>query len=1223
MNPSDRLAELLAEIAIDDTIGDRPAIHKAVQLARHLQARGTSLQTPEEKRQQAELERMVQSPHDKATLMQMTDQAFRAKTPSRAADQLTHILDVQGIPRFFSTMERAMLKGFQSFGSFLPGVSMPLVKERMRSETANVILPAEDDMLADYLTERRKSGVRMNVNYLGEALLGEDDARARLKHYIGALQRPEIEVLSVKATTLYSQITPISRTHAQKILCDRLELLYRAAAKTKFEQPDGSLLDKLVYLDMEEYRDLLITVDAFMDTLDREGLEQVNAGIALQAYIPDSFLAQQRINEWARERVARGGAPVTIRLVKGANMEAERVEASLHGWPQAPFSDKLDTDANYKRMLHAALEPETIEAVRLGVASHNLFDVAYALVLAHDRGVLAHVQFEMLEGMANHQRRALCEIADSMLLYAPATRRENFVNAIGYLVRRLDENTGPENFLRHAFKIEVGGEEWQHLEQQFLASFTRIDALSSAPRRNQDRGVNHVELRPIAPAQDFEGEPDTDFSLEQNLRWAERIIARWEPLHGEQAARIPLVIAGEEIHEGRNGQDCHDPSRPGVVVGRYCQASTEDIDRALACAADDPSGWRTMDPDARESIMARVAQQLRMRRGELIGAALADAGKLVSETDPEVSEAIDFVEYYAASARAWRATENLQSKPKGVVVVVPPWNFPVAIPCGGISAGLAAGNTVILKPASHTVLVAYELCKCFWNAGVPKDALQFVPCSGRTGGAQLVASEIADVVILTGGTDTALRMLAARPTMNLLAETGGKNATIVSSMSDRELAIKNVIQAAFGHTGQKCSATSLLILEREVYESESFRTTLCDAVKSMKVSSAWKLDTKIGPLTHQPSGDLVKGLKELELGESWALMPRNLESNPCLYSPAIKWDVARGSYTHMTEFFGPVLAVIPADNLQEAIAIVNETGYGLTSALESLDRREQAIWREQIRSGNLYINRGTTGAIVLRQPFGGMGKSAFGPGIKAGGPNYVAQLMDFEDAPNLSEEPGRQLTSPQLQTLGQAISTRITNGEEGGLPLAQAKRVLDAIDRYDAACQDEFAREHDHFLLVGQDNIRRYLPVGSLRLRIHEQDTPFEIFARACAARAAGCRMTVSYPTGLKSATIELLDELTASWAAIIEFVEESDEDLVSLIEQEQCDRIRYAAPGRAPESVLRAVGDSGIYIAQSPVLASGRIELLWYLREQSISHDYHRYGNAGDRTGETRRPVL
>ena len=403
VDPTTALRELLAAL-------EGNTLERAIALARHLQTRAVALQTREEKRQQAELERMLQSAEDRATLTQMTDQAFRARNSRRAAEQLTHILDVQGVPRFFGPVDRAMLKGFQSFGGYLPGVSMPLVRDKLRGETANVILPAEAEHLSEHLERRRAHGIRMNVNVLGEALLGEDEARRRLESHLAALQLPAIEVISVKVSTLYSQLTPISRRHTVGILCDRMELLYRAAAKARFTRADGTEVPKFVYLDMEEYRDLEVTVETFIETLSRPGLEDVGAGIALQAYLPDAFAAQQRIDAWARQRVAAGGAPVTIRLVKGANLEAERVEASIGGWPQAPFhreaGHRCELQAHAPRSAPAG---ERLAAVRLGVATHNLFEVGLRAGTRgfRARGARRAMQFEMLEGMANHQRRAL------------------------------------------------------------------------------------------------------------------------------------------------------------------------------------------------------------------------------------------------------------------------------------------------------------------------------------------------------------------------------------------------------------------------------------------------------------------------------------------------------------------------------------------------------------------------------------------------------------------------------------------------------------------------------------------------------------------------------------------------------------------------------------------------------------------------------------------------
>src|SRR4051812_33565718 len=685
-------------------------VQQALTLARELCRRARELQTPQERRQQAELDRMMQSPHDKATLMQLTDQAFRSHRAQRSADQLIHILDVQGVPRFFSVIDRTLLMGFQSFGSYLPGVAMPFVKSHMQQETANVILPAERELLAEHLRARWDEGVRMNVNYLGEALLGEEDARRRLQGYLTALQQPEIEVISVKISTIYSQISVIAREHTIDILCDRLELLFRAAAKAKFVRRDGTSVPKFVYLDMEEYRDKDLTAEVFMRTLDRPGLEQARAGIALQAYIPDSFATQHRINEWARKRVSAGGSPVTIRLVKGANMEAERVEASIRGWPQAPYKTKVETDANYLRMLHEGMRPENLAAVRLGIASHNLFTLAYGLVLATKNSAVDRVQFEMLEGMANHQRRALFELTGNMLLYAPACKQEDFTNAIGYLVRRLDENTGPDNFLRHAFNIEVGSDDWEELEQQFVAAFEAKDTVRSTPRRTQDRrapfrisdfglpiGNPNTPIRnPQSAIRNFTNEPDTDWSLPHHGEWAKAIISTWHDRHGANAIEVPLVIAGEDRFESGTVRNSLDPSRQKTVVARFRQATSDDIDRAVEAAKSDSGSWRSRPISERVEILHRTADEFAAARADLLGAMLAEGGKTLTESDPEVSEAIDFCRFYPDSAKHIHEVAGIEPRGRGVVVVVSPWNFPLAIPTGGVAAALAAGNTVIL-----------------------------------------------------------------------------------------------------------------------------------------------------------------------------------------------------------------------------------------------------------------------------------------------------------------------------------------------------------------------------------------------------------------------------------------------------------------------------------------------------------------------------------------------
>jgi RHH-type proline utilization regulon transcriptional repressor/proline dehydrogenase/delta 1-pyrroline-5-carboxylate dehydrogenase len=473
-----------------------------------------------------------------------------------------------------------------------------------------------------------------------------------------------------------------------------------------------------------------------------------------------------------------------------------------------------------------------------------------------------------------------------------------------------------------------------------------------------------------------------------------------------------------------------------------------------------------------------------------------------------------------------------------------------------------------------------------------------------------------DAVILTGGTETAMAMLESHPSMPLYAEIGGKNATIVTALSDREQAIKHVLHSAFSHSGQKCSATSLLLLEAEVYDDPGFKETFCDAVASMVVGSAWDLETRMGPLIRPPTGALGSALASLEPGESWAVQPRPIEGNSNLWSPGVKWGVQPGSVTHLTEFFGPLLGVMRFTRLEEAIGWVNQTGYGLTSGLESLDDREQKLWRDGIRAGNLYINKPTTGAIVLRQPFGGMGKSSFGPGMKAGGPNYVAQFMRFADT--ASSAPDEPVANSCLADLRRRLLAVELDADQRGV-----RRALAAISSYDASYREEFGRKHDHFRLLGEDNFRRYLPVSEMRIRVAPGDSFFDVFARACAAQAAGCRVIVSSPPGEVAHAVQMLEDTTASWAGRIEFVTESDEQLVEAIRSGHVERIRYAAPERSPLAVRAAAHHAGTQIMDAKVVAEGRIELLWCVREQSVSHAYHRYGNLGARAAERRAEPL
>lgn len=1188
-------------------------IGEAIKMAEAWQNRANQLLTHEERAAQERMERLLTRSTDKVILTKMIDQSFRSADNRRIADQVRYILGKYSIPQFFSIPEKVLAKSFMMIGRYLPDLTVPKMIERIREDSSRAIIPGEKDIFHAHLQKRKSQGVRMNVNFLGEAVLGEEEALRRLAQYIEAMKSPEIEYVSVKISTIYSQISSLAFEHTVGILVDRLSQLFRAARDNTYVRGDGTRVPKFVNLDMEEYRDLDITVAVFTRTLDQEEFKHFSAGIVLQAYLPDSHPIQRQLTDWAKKRVAEGGSPIKLRIVKGANMEMELVEASLHNWPLAPYDNKLDVDANYKRMVDFGMQPENIQAVNLGIASHNLFELAYAYKVAQHNDVTGYFTFEMLEGMADHVGRAIRQSSGELVLYAPVAERDQFINAIGYLIRRLDENTSEENFLRYASNLKAGSSQWEFLKKQFIASCRHKQQARMEPHRTQNRLTeSFTQPQGTFHTRQFINEPDTDWSLAPNREWADTVRSAWRKGPGEAPIEIPVVIAGQETFSGRKVRDCVDPSQAaqGTVVARYALANDEDADRAAATAKEDPDGWRHKSQAERHEILSKVAVELRRARGDLIGAAAADTGKVFTEADVEVSEAIDFAEYYPFSARTFTEMENVKARGRGVVLVISPWNFPIAIPCGGIVASLAAGNTVIFKPSSDAVLTAWRLCQCFWNAGVSRNVLQFVPCSGSTTGSRLTNHPDVDAIILTGGTDTGLKILRDRPDVHLSAETGGKNATIVTAMADRDQAIKNVVYSAFGNGGQKCSATSLLILEREVYEDQNFKEQLVDAAKSFKVGSAWEFENKMGPLIHPPSGDLERALTRLEPGETWALEPRNVEGNPHLWTPGIKWNVRPGSYTHRTEFFGPVLAVMCAENLDHAIDIANGTGYGLTSGLESLDTREQEKWKRRIVAGNLYINRGTTGAITLRQPFGGMRKSALGAGIKAGGPDYVMQFMSFEE----TAPPRIDAIDKDHALLRMALEWE--NKLRWGLiePAGEIEKAVRAIKSYLYRYETDFSVGKDFFHLRGQDNTLRYLPVGTVAVRLHPEDTVFEVLARVAAARISGCSVRVSIPTGLDTAPVKFLG--SRGCKALLQGVEVLHQDDAELIEtMGSIQRIRYAAPERVPRAVYEAAAKTGFTIIRSSVLMEGRIELLHYFQQQSICDTYHRYGNLGERT--------
>ncbi len=1161
----------------------------AIELAALMLDESASTMTTTERALQQQMSRLMHDPIGKAFTTAMTDECFRSKSDKRVADQMIYLLNQLGVPQYLDWIKRFQLFALKTLSPEVAQFLIPLVTLALKKQTEQVILPGELGPLTKHLKERKSEGVRQNLNHLGEAILSEAEAKKRLHIYLEDLKNPDIDYMSVKISTIFSQINLLAFEISVDSIAEKLRQLYRAAMQTKEH--------KFVNLDMEEYRDLNLTVSAFKKVLDESEFQSYSAGIVLQAYLPDSHHFQKELTEWAKRRIKESGAPIKIRIVKGANLAMEQFEASLKGWPQAPYTAKVEVDANFKRMVTYGCLPENARAVRLGIASHNLFDIAYAMLLRLEYQVEPYTGFEMLEGMADHIRRVVQKLTGDMLLYCPVATKEEFQHAIAYLIRRLDENTGPENFLRHVFGLKPGTDAWESQTALFSQSCDEIETAPQHPRRTQNRQLHPQTPDLKAP---FENEADTDFSLPQNRKWAENIAQHWK---NHTPKPIPLVIGGKELFANAEGVGFN-PFLNVKPLYTYAKAHKHQIDEALKCAKNHENEWSAMSIEHRSQLLSGVAQKFRERRGELIGAMIVDGSKTISEADPEVSEAIDFAEYYRRQMEKMSLMKDIQWTPKGTILVASPWNFPCAIPAGGILAALVTGNCVIFKPASDTVLVGWHVVNCFWDAGIPKEVLQFVPCSGEQSGSELIRDPRINCVILTGGTETAKKFLKMRPNLDLAAETGGKNAMIITALSDRDLAIKDLLQSAFGHNGQKCSATSLAILEAEVYDDPHFRHALREAAASLKLGAAWDLNTKITPLIHEPRGVLKQGLTTLEEGEEWLLEPKQDLDCPSLWSPGIKLEVRPSSFTHMTELFGPVLGLMRANNLLHAIELANAVPYGLTSGLQSLDEREQTIWTEKIEAGNLYINRGTTGAIVRRQPFGGCKASSIGGGSKAGGPNYLREFM------KASQNGLPQEKLPVNESVNNLTAF-----------LERFELTAEQLGSWTASCANyaywwkQLHQDRDPTKIVGQDNFFRYIPRKNLTLRLEKSPAPLEVLRVCAAALTTGTPMHISWtPSQLPQFDwINLIPKL--------QIIEETEEQFLERVKNGQMERIRLV---EEPSTALfEAAAVSGTYIVDDPVLANGRLELLHYLREVSISFDYHRYGNLGLREGELRKPIL
>jgi len=839
------------------------------------------------------------------------------------------------------------------------------------------------------IEQLRKQKMAFTVDLLGEAVITEPEAQSYLNRYLDLMEQltqaaqrwatvPQIDQadgdplskvqVSVKLTAFYSQFDPLDAEGSEAKVSDRIRTLLRRAQE----------VGAMVHFDMEQYRykDLTLAILKRI-LLEEEFRDRTDIGVTLQAYLRDSAQDLLGLVDWARER----GTPVTVRLVKGAYWDQETITARQHHWPQPVYSHKTSTDANFERMTQILLENH--EVLYAAIGSHNVRSQAKAIAIAQALSIPPR-RFEMqvLYGMADRLAKALVDQGYRVRVYCPYGE---LIPGMSYLIRRLLENTANSSFLK------------QSLEDR------PMEELLAPPVMLDERDGEVAVPTPSVPYTLLTNAADTDYAIAAERQKAQTALEQVRQQLGQ--TYLPLVN-GQRLNTAEMTNSVN-PCNPDEVVGTVGLLSVEQSETAMQAAKAAFQGWKATPARERAAIIRRAGDLIEARRAELAAWMVLEGGKTLHQADPEISEAADFCRYYAAEMeRLDRGytydvageTDRLVYQPRGVVVVIAPWNFPIAIPTGMTVAALVTGNCALLKPAEATSVIAAKLAEILVEAGVPAGVFQYVPGRGSTVGAHLVQHPDTHMIVFTGSQEVGCRIYAEaavlkpgqRHMKRVIAEMGGKNAIIVDESADLDQAVQGVVYSAFGYSGQKCSACSRVIVLEPIYDL--FVARLIEATQSLNVGLADDPSTKVGPVIDAKAQARIR--EYIETGKSEAKLALQMPTPEQGYfvGPTIFTEVPPDATIAQEEIFGPVLAVMRAGSFDEALAIANNTNYALTGGLYSRTPSHIDRAYREFEVGNLYINRSITGAIVARQPFGGFKLS--GVGTKAGGPDYLLQFLE-------------------------------------------------------------------------------------------------------------------------------------------------------------------------------------------------------------------------------------
>ena len=828
-------------------------------------------------------------------------------------------------------------------------------------DTPEEALPAIEKILS--------KGYTISAYILGEVVLSDREAEEYINKNISlintleALRDKDRINLAVKPSSLYPWLDPVnwqgSIVHVKETLMPLIERLKELHMDLLF--------------DMEHYYLKNISIEIFKEIINSDLLHGIpRPGLALQAYLKDTRRDIEDLITWAREHHHN----ITIRLVKGAYWDYETVINKQREWPVPVFMDKAQTDKNFEDLTRILLENS--DTIYPAIATHNIRSIAAAIAIAQELELDSHrFEFQMLYGMAEPVRDALQEMGYRVRIYVPVGET---IPGMAYLVRRLLENTSSESFLR----------------KSFIENFS-LEELIRSPRVEE-----HVEERQLH-ARGFTNVPLLDFSRSINRKRFSAALAR---IRDDFPCELPLILSNKDIFT-EDKIISFNPARPEEIIGMVSKASTKEAQRAIEEARKAFHEWSLTSPAHRASILRQAAELLEEDRLAFAALEVYEVGKSWKEADADVAEAIDYLYYYASEMERLGQGKDLSVPgeineyryiPRGVGVVISPWNFPLAIPMGMVAASIVTGNTVILKPSGNAPVIAWKLVDLFRSGGLPPGVLQYICGPGGEVGEFLISHPEVDFIAFTGSREVGLHIVEVagktregqRNVKRVIAEMGGKNAIIIDDTADLDEAVRGVLESAFGYQGQKCSACSRIIVLEELYED--FCTRFRYATESIPIGPPVDPENFMGPLIDKASLEKVRQYIISGSQEATLFYMRQVDIPDGYYiGPAIFVDVSPHARIAQEEIFGPIVSIIKVPDMDKAIEIANSTPYALTGGIYSRSPAHIEQVKRSFRVGNLYINRKITGAQVGRQPFGGFAMS--GVGSKAGGPDYLLQFL--------------------------------------------------------------------------------------------------------------------------------------------------------------------------------------------------------------------------------------